>query len=438
MEFDARALAALERLNSRGHEAFLVGGCVRDYLRNVAPHDYDATTSALPEEILASFPDRQVIETGIRHGTVTVLWEGLPVEVTTYRVDGAYADGRHPDGVTFSRSLTEDLARRDFTVNAMAWSPREGLTDPFGGESDLKAGILRCVGEPRKRFTEDALRILRGLRFASVLGFSSEPRTADAIRALSPRLSMVSAERISEEFVRLLCGRDAFSVLKEFPEVFGVFLPELLPCVGFDQRNFHHVYDVYTHLLHTVRAVPPRAVLRLAALFHDVGKPKTFSLEGEGVGHFYGHASRSAEIADGILHRLRLDNETRRAVVTLIRHHDFPIENEDGILRRRLNKLGEAGLLDLIALMRADTLALAPEFHSRLAHYEALEASVRRILSEKQCFSLRDLAVRGQDLMALGYQGQQIGEALDRLLELVLDGRCENEKEALLRALRKL
>jgi len=436
VEFDRRALAVLERLQARGHEAYLVGGCVRDWLRKVPPHDYDAATSALPEQILAAFPHRQVIRTGIRHGTVTVLWEGLPVEVTTFRVDGDYGDGRHPDGVTFTRSLEEDLARRDFTVNAMAWSPSSGLVDLYGGAPDLKGKVLRCVGEPERRFTEDALRILRGLRFAAVLGFSLDEATERGIRALAPRLSAVSVERICEEFVKLLCGVAAAPILLSFPQVIGVFLPEILPCVGFSQRNYHHVFDVYSHLVFTVDSVPPRPALRWAALLHDVGKPETFSLDGEGVGHFYGHAARSAEMADSVLRRLRVDNATRETVTVLIRHHDFPLENEDRVLRRRLNKLGQERLFDLIALMRGDNLALAPEFRYRQEEYDALEVSLRRILSEKQCFSLRDLAVKGPDLMALGYEGPAVGAGLKFLLEAVLDGRCANEKEPLLQYLK--
>ncbi len=436
MDFDPRALWVLERLNRAGFEAFLVGGCVRDSLRNVMPHDYDATTSALPEETLGVFSDVPVIETGLKHGTVTVLREGLPVEVTTYRVDGDYADGRHPDEVSFTRSLTEDLARRDFTVNAMAWSPETGVIDPFGGQTDLSARILRCVGAPEQRFTEDALRILRALRFASALGFTLEPETEIALRRLKDRLNMVSPERIREEFVKLLCGDHAASLLSSYPEVFGVFIPELLPAVGFDQHNFHHIYDVYTHLIRAVAAVPPKPSLRLAALLHDIAKPETFALDPEGVGHFYGHAARSAEMADGILRRLRFSNEERKRIVTLIRHHDTPIEPTETAVRRKLNKLGESVFFELLALIRADNLAQAPQFHDRQAIYDTLEEISREILEEKQCFSLKDLAVKGNDLIPLGYRGKEIGEGLQFLLEGVLDGRYPNEKEALLQILK--
>ncbi len=432
MKFDVRAISVLNQLKAAGYEAYLVGGCVRDFLRNVEPHDYDVTTSALPEEILQVFPGIPVIETGLKHGTVTVLFDGLSVEVTTYRVDGTYADGRHPDAVTFTRSLSEDLARRDFTVNAIAWSPDVGVVDPFGGGSDLDAGILRCVGDPTRRFVEDGLRILRGLRFSSVLGFSLEKSTETALRGSKDRLNSVSAERIREEFAKLLCGKDVLRILTDYPEVFGVFLPELLPCVGFDQHNFHHIYSVYEHLAQTVAAIPPAVPLRMAALLHDIAKPRCFSSDEHGVGHFYGHAAQSSEVADEILRRLRFSNEERARIVTLIRHHDTPIEPSPTAVRRKLNKLGEPGFFDLLALIRADNSALAPEYHYRQAIYDTLEEIAREILSEKQCFSLKDLAVNGVDLMSLGYQGKEIGDALQFLLDAVLDDQCANEKQALL------
>ncbi|MBQ1272533.1 MAG: HD domain-containing protein [Clostridia bacterium] len=432
MLFDSRAIAVLNRLNSAGYEAYLVGGCVRDSLRNVAIHDYDATTSALPEEILQVFPDTPVIETGIRHGTVTVVFQGLAVEVTTYRVDGEYADSRHPNQVTFTRNLREDLARRDFTVNALAWSEEAGVVDFFGGMDDLAQGILRCVGEPRTRFEEDGLRILRGLRFASVLQFSLEPATESALRLEKHRLTMVSAERIREELIKMLCGDGAFDVLSSFSDVLGVVLPELLPTVGFDQRNFHHVYPLYEHLIHTVKNVPPLPRLRLAALFHDLGKPATFSVDPQGVGHFYGHAQKSTEMTEEILARLRFFNAERREIIPLIRHHDAPIDPTPTAVRRKLNKLGETGFFDLISLMRADNLALNPEFHHRQKTYDELEAIAREILAEEPCFSLRHLAVKGDDLMALGYQGKEIGEILRVLLAAVMDDLVENRREDLL------
>ena len=435
--FDPRAPEVLRRLNGAGYEAFLVGGCVRDALRQVPPHDYDVTTSALPEQVQAVFPDAAVIGTGLKHGTVTVLWRGLPVEVTTYRVDGGYSDGRHPDAVRFSSSLEEDLARRDLTVNAMAWNPDRGLQDPFGGRSDLEDGILRCVGDPRLRFTEDALRILRVLRFAAVIGFSVEENTARAARELRDRLQLVSAERIREELDKLLCGEFCFPVAFAYPDVLGAVLPELLPCVGFDQKNYHHCYDLYTHLLHAVAAVPPVPVLRWAALLHDIAKPACFSSDERGVGHFYGHAAASTEKAERILRRLRFDNASRERIVTLIRCHDAPLDDSPAAVRRKLNKLGEEGFFQLLALQRADTLSLAPAYRSRTQIADRAEEQARRILEEKQCFSLRDLAVNGRDLTALGYTGARVGAALSFLLDGVLEGSVSNRREDLLDYLKR-
>ncbi len=432
LHFDSRAIAVLNRLKAFGYEAYLVGGCVRDSLRNVAIHDYDATTSAFPEDVMRIFSDTPVLPTGIRHGTVTVVFDGLPVEVTTYRVDGEYSDARHPNQVIFTRNLSEDLARRDFTVNALAWSEDSGVVDLFGGVDDLSRKILRCVGDPQRRFEEDGLRILRGLRFASVLEFSLDSATESALRLEKDRLTRISAERIREELVKLLCGAGVLDVLLSFPEVLGVVLPEILPTVGFDQRNFHHVYPLYDHLAHTVAHVPPLPRLRMAALLHDLGKPETASVDSQGVGHFYAHAQKSGEIADKILERLRFSTAERQQIVTLIRHHDAPVEPTPKAVRRKLNKLGEPGFFDLISLMRADNLALSPQFHHRQATYDTLETIAREILAEKPCFSLRQLAVNGNDLTDLGCRGKQIGETLQFLLNAVMDDKVENCREDLL------
>lgn len=437
VEFDPRAIAVLDRLTADGHEAYLVGGCVRDSLRNVSPHDYDATTSALPEEIRNTFADRPVITTGIRHGTVTVLWDGLPVEVTTYRVDGDYSDGRHPTQVTFTRSLIEDLARRDFTVNAMAWSEDSGVVDPFGGREDLREGILRCVGDPTLRFKEDSLRILRGLRFAATLGFSLESTTESALRQGKDGLLRVSPERIREETEKLLCGDYVFPILTQYPQIFGGFLPELLLQVGLDQKNPHHVHDLYTHTAHVVSAVPPKPHLRWAALLHDVAKPEAFSVDEQGIGHFYGHASLGTQRADEILRRLKVDGETRKKATALIRYHDAPVDPSERAVRRRLNQLGPDLFFDLIALARADNLAQAPHLRHRQELCDQSIETARRILAEAQCFSRKDLAVKGDDLLGLGYRGAEIGTRLAFLLDAVLDGICENRREDLLEYLKE-
>ena len=299
---------ALNRLERAGFEAYAVGGCVRDRLMGRVPTDYDVATAALPEETAAVFAGERVIETGLRHGTVTVLLDGCPLEITTFRVDGAYSDARHPDAVTFTRSLRADLARRDFTVNAMAYSTRTGLVDPFGGEADLRAKRICCVGDPAARFREDALRILRCIRFSSVLGFAIDPATAAAARENRALLRTISAERVAEELKKLVCGADVRRVVLEETDILGAVLPEIRPMRGFDQRNKHHVYDVLEHCAAACEAVPPEPVLRLAALLHDVGKPDCFFTDADVVVKFYGNADRVSEITYGIVRSLLLDN----------------------------------------------------------------------------------------------------------------------------------
>ena len=436
MEIPSHVQSVLRTLEAAGHEAWCVGGCVRDTLLGRAPEDWDVTASARPEETLALFGSRAE-PTGLRHGTVTVKTEKGPVEVTTYRIDGDYKDHRRPDSVTFTSSLEEDLARRDFTVNAMALSLRGELRDPFGGREDLRRGVLRCVGEPDRRFQEDALRILRGLRFAAALGLEIEAGTAAAMEAHRALLGEIAPERIQIELVKLLAGEEAPRVLGEHPRVLGVFWPELLPMVGFDQRNIHHCYDVWIHSVTALANVPPVPELRCAALLHDVGKPSTFTLDGEGVGHFYGHAKASVALADAMLRRLRFPNEFRERVVRLVEWHDRDIPRTDKGVRRALRALGEADLRLLLALKRADNLAQAPAYRERQAEIQEGEAILDKLLAEDACFSLRQLAVRGGDLLALGLSGPAVGEALDWLLGQVVDGALPNEREALLGGLQR-
>lgn len=432
------AAKALALLQAAGYEAWIVGGCVRDALLGLPPKDYDLTTSALPEETQRIFAAYPRIETGLRHGTVTVLLEGEPLEITTYRVDGVYSDARHPDGVTFTRSLRQDAARRDFTINAMAYAPGQGLQDFFGGQADLARGILRAVGTAEKRFREDALRILRALRFASVLDFTLEGETARAARACAPLLAAVSAERVSGELGKLLCGKAAGRVLREYPDVLGVVLPEILPMVGLDHRNPHHCYDVWTHTTVAVDHVPPELPLRLAMLFHDIGKPDTFSLGEDGQGHFYGHPRRSVELAEGILSRLRFPRRTRERVLTLVRYHDAVLEESPQRVRRWLNKLGPEVFFDLLAIQGGDAAAQAPAYCTRLDHLRRLETLARQVLDQAPCLTVRDLAVGGEDLLALGYRGPAIGRALRALLDQVLSETVSNEKNALLQRLAQM
>ena len=417
-------------LESAGHQAWCVGGCVRDLRLGRTPVDWDVTSSALPEETMALFGERAV-PTGLKHGTVTVRTEDQPVEVTTFRKDGAYRDHRRPETVTFTDSLEEDLRRRDFTVNAMALDLRGTFRDPFGGLGDLERGILRCVGEPERRFHEDALRILRGLRFSACLGFVLEEKTASAIREKKELLRDIAPERVWAELSRLLTGRWADEVLRAYPEVVGVFWPELLPMIGFDQRTRHHCYDVWEHTLHALAAVEPDVVLRCTMLLHDVGKPETFTLDARGHGHFKGHPARSAALAEDMLRRLRVDNATRETVVRLVEWHDRNIPRTDQGLRRALRDLGEADLRRLLAVKRADNQAQAHQ--DLLGEIDKAEAILDRLLAEGACVSLGQLAVRGGDLAALGLRGPAIGRMLDLLLDRVVDGDVPNEREILLK-----
>jgi len=427
-EYVKNILLALE---TAGYEAWCVGGCVRDSLMGHIPGDWDVTTSALPEETMAVFGDH-AYPTGLQHGTVTVRALHESVEVTTYRVDGAYHDHRRPDSVTFIRSLEEDLRRRDFTVNAMAMDLRGTLKDPFGGQADLRKGILRCVGQPDLRFAEDALRIMRGLRFAAVLGFEIERETAESIRRNKENLKDIAVERIQVELFKLLSGKTAVEVLRQFPDVIGVFWPEILPMVGFDQKNHHHCYDVWEHTLHAITEVPNDPVLRCSVLMHDIGKPACFTVDEQGTGHFYGHGAISCEMADSMLRRVKCSNELRNNIVTLVEWHDREIQRTEKAVRRALRRLGEQTLRQLIHVKRADNLAQAPEYRHRQAEINLAEEILDRLIAEDACFSLKQLAVNGRDMMRLGLEGPEVGKMLNALLECVVNGEVPNKREVLL------
>lgn len=424
----------LGRLEAAGHKAWCVGGCVRDSLLGRTPSDWDITTSALPEEILACFPGYTTVEAGKRHGTIGVVVPEGVVEVTTYRVDGAYLDHRRPERVDFSQRLEDDLSRRDFTVNAMAYHPARGLVDRFGGLGDLHQGILRCVGEPGKRFGEDALRILRCLRFAATLDFTIEPETLRAARERRGLLAGVSGERTRDELTKLLCGRSVLLALESCPEVFFAALPELEPLYNCGQENPYHRYGCWGHTLHTLEGVPAAPVLRWAALLHDCGKPQTKSFGPDGRAHFYGHAETGAELAARILARLRFSKKETEQIVGLVRLHGQALPVSEKRVKRLLAALGEEGFRQLFALVRADVSAQAERFAAeRLPLIGQAEELAERILAEGACLSLKDLAVRGGDLLELGYlPGKRLGETLDALLEEVVSGRLPNEKPALL------
>ncbi len=424
----AQVLAALRQ---RGFPAYAVGGGVRDSLLGRRPGDWDIATAALPQQVHAALAPIPVVDTGLRHGTVTALLGGRRLEITTFRVDGAYSDHRRPDSVVFTRSLREDLARRDFTMNAMAYAPEEGLIDPFGGEADLRRGVIRAVGQPDRRFQEDALRILRGLRFSAVLGFPLEEQTAQAMDRQRQLLAFIAPERIQAGLCLLLPGPAAEAVLRRHREVFAVLLPELAPMFDFDQCNRHHIYDVWEHTLHAFAAVPPELTLRLTLLLHDCGKPQTFWRDGQGEGHFYGHAAVSARLARQALARLRFERTLAERVERLIYLHDHDILPTEKAMLRWLRRVGEEELRLLLQVKRADNRGQSPEY-DRTDQYDAAEAALDAVLAKALCFSRGQLALRGGDLLRMGLSGPAVGQALDWLVDQVIDGALPNEREALL------
>lgn len=424
----------MERLQAAGFAAHVVGGCVRDSLLGLPPQDWDLTTDALPEQTAAVFAEYPVLKTGMRHGTVTVLYEGMPLEITTYRTDGLYHDHRRPDRVTFVSDITEDLRRRDLTINAMAWEPHSGLCDPFGGQADLKAGILRCVGRAEERLEEDALRILRVLRFASVYGFSVEPETAAALFHRAPLLCHVAAERVRAELDRLLTGDHVGEVLRRFHEVLYPVLPELRPLAGFDQHSRYHDKDVLEHVIAAVESSPPNLPVRLTLLLHDSGKPSCFTRSEDGEGHFYGHAAFSETIAVTVTERLRYDHRTQETVRLLVKYHDTPIADTDAAVRRWLNRLGEERLRLLWDVQEGDCRAHAAwTVPQRIAELNALRERLDRILAAGDCTSMKTLAVNGDDLLKAGIpEGRALGACLHDLLEAVIAGELPNERDGLL------
>lgn len=425
----------LQALEDAGYPTYAVGGCVRDHLLGLAPHDYDLCTAATPAEMRALFAQYRLVLAGEKHGTVGVITDDGVVEITAFRTEGDYGDNRHPGRVEFVRSVEEDLARRDFTVNAMAWSPIRGLCDPFGGAKDLEEKVLRAVGDPYARFREDSLRILRGVRFAVRFGLVPEERTLQAMKDLAFLMDNLSRERVFDELCKLLPLVDASDLLTYQPILTQV-LPELASAVGFRQHSPHHAYDVYTHTAHVVAGVPRDLTLRWAALLHDVGKPACFSLDESGRGHFYGHAQVSAQMAEEAMRRLKAPNALREEAVFLIEHHMTTLEADPKLLRRRLSRYGETRLRQLIALQRADYCAKGvigdpPDL-------EGTEAALADVLARQACLTVKDLAINGHDLMALGLQGKAVGLMLNRLLELVLDEQLPNEKNALLHAVQNM
>lgn len=503
----------LDRLHAAGYEGYFVGGCIRDVLiaarrgilaEGILPiGDIDVATNASPQQVQEVFASYQVVLTGLKHGTVTVVLpaEGappsqetetqfalsnrlgseiqgaglrsadaqtkgmgfahlqdlgatqpqqteapprsIPVEVTTYRSDGSYSDRRHPDSVTFLSCIAEDLARRDFTINAMACDVSGNVVDCFGGQGDIDAKIIRAVGDPDKRFQEDALRIMRALRFAAVLGFAIESETETAIFENKHLLQSVSVERVFMELKKLLAGKNAGNVIRRYVDVLGVVIPELLPMKGFEQHNSYHRYDVLEHCIRTmelVRTTPENAgYMKLAALFHDIGKPGTYSMDENGIGHFYGHPKKSEELVRAILLRLSADKRTMERVAGLVKRHDLLFERDERLLKKWMNRLSPEVLLEILEIKLADNLATGNMSVELEAKFVDIRQMIAEILVQEQCFSRKTLAVSGNDVLAAGVKpGPAVGAALDKLLEAVIEGACENERGALLRYLQGL
>lgn len=434
---------ALDMLESAGHEAWVVGGCVRDSLMGIIPHDYDITTSALPTETEQVFAGYRLIETGLKHGTVTVLADGSPIEITTYRVDGEYRDSRRPERVTFTRNIRDDVSRRDFTMNGIAYNPKQGYFDEFGGAEDIKAGVIRCIGKPEKRFREDALRILRGLRFSASLGFEIEENTARAMHDTRELLNKISAERVFSELCGLLTGRNShrniFRVLTEFRDIAAVIIPEFRECTGFVQHSRFHRFDVYEHCVMSAQKAAEisagsecRLPLTLAMLLHDIGKPQRFTLGEDGEGHFYGHAAVSADIAEDILRRLKCSNALRERVCTIVRYHDVPLSDTDKSVRRLLRKYGLETVRDICLAHICDDSAKTPECAGRCGEWCAV-LSRAEALAQSCCLTLKDLAVDGKALSGLMEPSPEMGKTLKFLLDEVINGNFPNEREFLLK-----
>lgn len=429
----------LNRFAAHQMQAYLVGGCVRDSLLGKKPKDWDICTEATPEQVMELFSSEKVILTGLQHGTVTVLLGGIPVEITTYRIDGEYEDNRHPKEVFFTRNLREDLSRRDFTINALAYHPDEGVIDYFNGLDDLRHGIIRCVGDAASRYQEDGLRIMRAVRFACVLNFRFEEQTEQAIQRYSYLLGNIARERIQVEFDKILTSSWATYGLQTLARLdcFPYFLPELCHTWQFAQNGGRHQYDVFTHSVKAVALVPPNVVLRLTMLLHDIGKPFVWKQQNE---HdmFEGHSTEGARLAGKILERLRYDKKTIAQVQMLISQHERLLQVDEVCLRRAVADLGYQGVRDLIAVKRADVWAHSDEMAKLpLESFAQMEAMLEQIEQRGDCCSLKQLAVSGKDLTALGYRGKQVGECLERLLQVVLKDPSRNQKEGLLRYLKE-
>ncbi|MDY2851257.1 MAG: HD domain-containing protein [Candidatus Borkfalkiaceae bacterium] len=442
MKLSAASEFVLKTIKESGGEAYVVGGAVRNYFLGLPAGDYDVTCSFPPEKVRDIFLEKgcRVIETGIRHGTVTVRIFKESVEITSFRSDGKYSDSRHPESVEFVRTIEKDLERRDFTVNAMCFDG-VNFVDLFGGREDCEKKIIRAIGDPYLRFREDALRILRALRFASALGFEIEENTKAALFAQKRLILNLSAERVTKELKGILLGDNAKKILFDYREILAVVLPELALCFDFDQRNPYHAYDVYTHSVLTCVSTKKDFILRFAALTHDVGKPETFFVGSDAAGHFYGHEKRGAIMCECVADRLKLSSAEKKRFVSAVAFHGYPIvpgeakiidEGCDKYILRSLNKLGEQTVRDVLSLQLAEALSETKETATRRERLTRIAARLDLILSEKMAFTVKDLKVDGNDLKSLGYDGREIGEALNALLSAVMSDKVRNEKAELI------
>lgn len=434
MQTDKNAEKLIKQLNNNGYEAFIVGGCVRDYLLGLTPHDTDICTSALPEQTKKCFENYHTFDTGMKHGTISVVCDGEVYEITTYRIDGGYSDNRHPDSVSFTRNINEDLLRRDFTVNAMAYNAEHGLVDPYGGKIDIQNKIIRCVGNPDTRFNEDALRILRALRFASVYGFSIEENTSKSIFKNAYLLKNIAIERITAEFLKLICGKDAVNILDTYREVIAVIIPEIRVVFDFDQHNIHHSYDLWHHTLTALGTIEPNPILRMTMLLHDIGKPSVKTTDTDGQSHFQNHQLESKKIADKILHRLKLPSDFIEKTLLLIEYHDVRFNGSKKLMKKVMNVLGTDLTKQLLEVEYADISAQSEyQREEKLDYLDTAKTHLEEIIQDNECFKLSQLDINGKDILNLGVkEGRDVGNILDYLLMLVVDANVPNEKTVLI------
>ncbi len=422
----------LQKLADSGFQAFLVGGCVRDMILGRDIHDHDITTDALPEQVINVFSGFTTVPTGLKHGTVTVLVNGEPFEITTFRIDGEYSDSRRPESVSFTRNLTDDLARRDFTINAIAMDIDGNISDPFHGCDDIKNKIIRCVGEPSMRFNEDALRILRAVRFSSVLGFEIEKNTSDALMNLRKNLDNISRERIRDELDKLICGKNLVPVMLGYREIIAQIIPEMRPCFDFDQKSHFHMYDVYEHIVRTIDSAPQDSVLfRRTMLFHDIGKPPKFTVDENGEGHFKGHAKISADMCRDIMKNLRYDNNSIEQTCLLVAHHSDKIHNDIQI-KKLVSEIGEDNFFMLMQIKRFDNYGKCPFVLKEFEEFERHENALREFIKNNDCMHISQLEINGNDLVNMGFRGKAVGDMLKNILNMIIEGNLENKHDVLL------